>query len=91
MLRRDRRRCPIENAVERIGRADRRLRVCDASAKVVEQLPLAGVGADEMKCMHRRCLSDAIDAADALFEPHRIPGQLEIHDRPAGVVQIQAF
>ena len=46
----------------------------------IEHLRLAGVSRDEMDGVNRADLADAIDAADSLLEPHRIPRQLEIDD-----------
>src|SRR5881409_1240998 len=44
-----------------------------------------------MKRMDGSPLADAIDAADSLLEPHRIPRQLEIDDGAAGVMKIEAL
>ena len=41
--------------------------------------------------MHGPALADAVDAADALLEPHRVPRQFKIDDEPAGVMQIEPF
>ena len=45
----------------------------------------------EMEGVNRAPLSDAIDAADALLEAHRIPWKLEVDDQPAALVQVQPF
>ena len=41
--------------------------------------------------MHDAFLAKSIDAADALFEPQRVPRQLDIDDQPAAVMQVQSF
>ena len=41
--------------------------------------------------MNRPLLADAIHAADALLEPHGVPGQLEVDDEAAALLQVQAF
>src|SRR5947199_2615906 len=56
----------VERPVEGIGRADGRLRVNDAAAELVEQLQLAGIRADQVKCVNGSRLTDAVDAANAL-------------------------
>ena len=41
--------------------------------------------------VHRPALPEAIDTPDALFEPQRIPRQLDIDDEPATMMQVQTF
>ena len=41
--------------------------------------------------MHGALLADAIDPADALFQPRRVPGQLVVHDDPAAPLKVQSF
>ena len=41
--------------------------------------------------VHGAALPEAIDAADALLEPQRIPRQLDIDDQPAAMMQVEAF
>ena len=71
--------------------ADIRLCARDAHPQTLKHAHFGGSAGDQMKRVDRACLTDAIHAPDALFEPHRIPRQLEIHDNPAVVVEIQPF
>jgi len=48
-------------------------------------------GMKQVNRMHAPALANAIDAADALFQPLRIPRQLDRHDQPAAMMQVQAF
>ena len=73
----------------RVGGGDVFLRTRDSRFQPIEHSRFAGVSRDEMDGVNRADLADAIDAADSLFEPHRIPRQLEIDDEPAAVVQVQ--
>ena len=73
----------------RVGGGDVLLRARDSRSEPIEHSRLAGVPGDEMDGVNRADLADAIDAADSLLEPHRIPRQLEIHDEPAAVMQVQ--
>ena len=41
--------------------------------------------------MHRAFLSDSVDTTGALFEAHRIPGQLQIDDDSAVLMEVQSF
>ena len=41
--------------------------------------------------MHAARLPEAIDTADALLEAERRPWQLEVHDEPAAVMEIETF
>src|SRR6185369_13155017 len=45
----------------------------------------------QVKHVYGPALTDSIDAADSLLEPHRIPRQLEVDDDTADVVQVQPF
>ena len=44
-----------------------------------------------MDCVNSSALAEAVDAADPLFEPHRIPRELEVDDNPARVMEVQSF
>src|SRR5262245_46000846 len=44
-----------------------------------------------MKGMNGALLSNAIHAANALLEPHRVPRKLEIDDHPAAMMQVKSF
>jgi hypothetical protein len=50
---------------------------------------LRGACGDERDLVDALRLSDAIDAAGALLEPRRMPGQLVVHDDPAVLMQVQ--
>ena len=78
-------------AGQRIPGTDIGLRAGDAQPKTVKNAHFRGPAGDEMKGMDTPALTDPIDAADSLLEPHRIPWQLEIHDDSAVVVQVQPF
>ena len=47
--------------------------------------------AKQVDGVHRACLADAIDPADALLEANRIPRELEIDDEPACALKVQAL
>jgi hypothetical protein len=51
----------------------------------------SGSVGDEMKCVDAPSLTNPIDTTDALFEPHWIPWQFEVHHDPALVMQIQSL
>ena len=46
---------------------------------------------EQVDRMDRAALPNAVDAADALFEPNRIPRQLEVDDQPAVALEIESF
>src|SRR5262245_31469606 len=69
--------------LERISGADFSAGDRESRAQPLEDACLSGAGGDEMKRVNGALLADAIDATDALLEPHRIPWQLEIDDEPA--------
>ena len=50
---------------------------------------LASARRDEMEGVNRAPLADAIHAADALLEAHRIPRKLDVDDEAAALVQVQ--
>ena len=78
-------------ARQRILGTDIGLCAGDAQPKTVKNSHFRGAAGDEMKGMDAPALTDPIDAADSLLEPHRIPWQLEVHDDSAVVVQVQPF
>ena len=41
--------------------------------------------------VHRALLSEPVDAADALFEPQRVPRQLDVDDEPAAMMQVESL
>ena len=49
----------------------------------------AGSPADQVDCVDPPLLSDAVDSADPLFEPHGIPWKFQIDDETTGVLQVQ--
>src|SRR5204863_7651392 len=63
----------------------------DSSAKPLEYTLFARAAGDQVKRVHCSLLTDAIDSPDPLREPDWIPGQLEIDDDTAGVMEVQAF
>ena len=81
----------VSFVVERIRCAD--IRVCrrDPRAESGEQALFAGAGRDQVKRVHGVALPDAIDAANALLEAHRVPGQLQIDDQSAPLMQVESF
>ena len=76
---------------QRIRAADIGAGSCHACLQAIEHLRLPRTSADQVKDVHGPPLANPIDSADALFEPHRIPRQLEVDDEPAGLVKVQAF
>jgi hypothetical protein len=52
---------------------------------------LERVSIEQMSCVHAAALSKTVNASDALLEPRRAPGQLEIDYQPAAFLQIQPF
>jgi hypothetical protein len=52
---------------------------------------LSGIASHQRQRMDRALLSDPINAADALFQTRRIPGQLVIDYDPATAVKVQPF
>src|SRR5215471_6028658 len=70
-------------AVQWIGYADFCRGGRQTSSQAIGNAHLAGLGGDQMNGMNGPALTDAIDAADALLEPHRIPRQLEVDDEAA--------
>jgi hypothetical protein len=81
----------IQRTVEWIGRRDVGLRARDPSAKLVEEAELTRAGANQMKCVYRASLSDAVDTADTLLQSHGIPWQLQIDDDAAALMQVETF
>src|SRR5262245_7940036 len=75
----------------RIRCANLRLRRCNALGKALQNARLASARRNEMEGMNRVPLSDAIHAADALLEAHRIPWKLDVDDQAAALVQVQPF
>src|SRR6185503_15573910 len=72
-----------------VGRTEVSLRCCDSCPEAGEDLHLAGVCGNQVERVHRARLTDAVDAADALLEPHRIPRQLEVDDQAASPMQVE--
>ena len=66
-------------------------RLRDPRPKTLEKACLAGLARDEMEHVNGPALADAIDTANPLLEPHRIPGQLEVDHGPAAVLEIEPF
>ena len=52
---------------------------------------LARVHRDKLHGMHAPLLPEPIDPADALLQPLRRPGELEIDHEPAAIVEIEAL
>jgi hypothetical protein len=48
-------------------------------------------GSDKIDGVNPAVLADAVDPANALFEPHGIPRELEIDDKAAPLLKIQSF
>src|SRR6185369_15245525 len=74
---------------ERVGHVDRCARRREPPPQTFENRSLAGRARDEMTRVNRPALTDAIDAADALLEPHRIPRQFKIDDETAHALEVQ--
>src|SRR6266540_5108305 len=74
-----------------IGRADVFIRDGQAIAEPCEDALFAGRSCDQVHRVDGALLADAVHAADALFEAHRVPRQLEIDHEAARVVEIQSF
>src|SRR5439155_1945925 len=55
----------------------------DLAVEHLEDMVLDGPGSGEVEDPHRLRLADAVDTADALLDPHRIPGQVVVDDRVA--------
>ena len=45
---------------------------------------------DQVECLHRMLLTDTVHTPDALFNPHRIPGQIVVDD-DVGELQVQTL
>src|SRR5436189_3276045 len=73
---------------DRIRCADVGLRRSNALGETSQNARLAGAGRDEMEGVNRAKLSNAIHAADALLEAHRIPWKLDVDDQAAALVQV---
>ena len=58
--------------------------------QAVEDRALAGLFGDEVPEMANLVLADAVDAAEALFDSVRIPGQVVV-DHQVGALQVHAF
>ena len=76
---------------KRILSADIGLSPRDADAKAMQHPHFRSSARDQVKDVNPTVLSNAIDAADALLEAHRVPWQLEVDDDPAVVVKVQPF
>src|SRR5262245_30879955 len=76
---------------DRIRCANRGLRRCNTLGETLQDARLASARRDEMKGVNRAPLADAIHAADALLEAHRIPRKLDVDDQTAALVQVQPF
>jgi hypothetical protein len=81
----------LEAAADWIRRAQIRLRSGHSQPQARQNPRLAGAARYQVKCVDRALLTDPIDAADALLEPHRVPRQLEVDDEAAASVKVEAF
>ena len=70
---------------------DRAVHPADAARQARERRFLARVGRHEMDDVDPSRLPDTIDPPRALLEAERRPGQLEVDDEPATVMQVQSF
>ena len=80
-----------EEGAEAVLLAQRRDHARQAPGEVGDHQVLRGVARDERDGVHGALLADPIDAADPLFEPRRVPGQLVVHDDPAAPLKIQSL
>ena len=74
-----------------VDRADRVPGLVDSAREAEEEARLGRAGRQQVDGVNRPLLADAIDAADALLQAHRVPGQFEIDDEPAATLEVQAF
>src|SRR5206468_6714841 len=77
--------------VDWIGAADVSSGASDPCAQAIEEPGLAGVTCDQVNGVHRSSLADAIDPRDWLFEPDRIPRQLEVDDGSGDLMEVEAL
>src|SRR4029077_5800810 len=78
-------------SVQRIGGADGVTSRGDPTPQPVRYDSFAGARCDQVAGWDAPALTDTIDPSDALLEAHRIPGELEVDDEPAGVVEVESF
>ena len=81
----------IASKTKRVRTVDVFVRARDPHRESFEDACLGGVSSDEVKRVHGARLTDAIDAPRPLFEPDWIPGQLEIDNHAAGLMQVEAL
>src|SRR5206468_12670735 len=74
---------------ERVWNGDIVARARKTLPESIQDPLLAGIARDEMKDVDSAVLADAVHSPDALFQPHRVPGQLQIDHDPALLVKIQ--
>ena len=69
--------------------------VCARATLAVRRCEDAGLpivcAASKWKTCTRRRLADAIDPADALFEPHRVPRQFQVDDGAAVLLEVESL
>src|SRR6185503_7870904 len=75
----------------RIRGADVELCASNARAEPLQHTHFGRARRNQMKHVNTPLLADAIDAADTLLEPHRIPGQLEVHDDPTAAMEVETL
>lgn len=63
----------------------------DTPVKIGEHRCLGGPVCEEMYGVDRPQLAEAVDSADALFEPNRIPRKLEIDDKAASRLKVESL
>ena len=74
-----------------VFRSERRLDPLAPFIETHDHRFLARPCSHELHGMHPAALAKTIDAADPLLETQRRPWQLEVHDEPATVMEIEAF
>src|SRR5262245_44118325 len=77
--------------VERIRRTEIGPGTSDTTPEVREQPHFTRSGGDQMKRVDGAALTDAVYAADALLDSHRIPRELEADDEAAVMMEIEAL
>ena len=65
---------------KRIGRAEVGLRRGDSRSQAGQDSRFAGAAGDQVERVDGAPLADAVDPADSLLEPHRVPRQLQVDD-----------
>ena len=81
----------VSRVAERIRSADVGPCAGNTHLKSRQHVRFAAVARNQMKDMDRTMLADSVDPANALFQPHWIPRQFQVHDEPAGVLEIESF